>query len=80
MPYHVYVPSFGEWGFIIASRERYTPPTSLPAGLRYLTRQTLPGLFVFSEDMARVPTEANRLDNQIVVQYYERAWRASLRE
>lgn len=80
VPYHVYVPSFGEWGFIIASRERYTPPTSLPAGLRYLTRQTLPGLFVFSEDMARVPTEANRLDNQIVVQYYERAWRASLRE
>jgi spermidine synthase len=80
VPYHAYVPSFGEWGFILAGRGHYRPPASLPAGLRYLSRETLPGLFVFSEDMARVPTGVNRLDNQIVVQYYERAWKASLRE
>jgi spermidine synthase len=80
VPYHVYVPAFGEWGYILASRGTYRPPENLPNGLRYLTRHTLPGLFVFSEDMGRVPTEANRLDNQIVVQYYERAWKASLRE
>ena len=26
-PYHVYVPSFGEWGFVLASMAHYTPPT-----------------------------------------------------
>src|SRR5215467_9343855 len=35
-PYHVYVPSFGEWGFVIAGRHSYSPPTSLPAGLRFI--------------------------------------------
>ena len=35
-PYHVYVPSFGEWGFVIASTHEYTPPTLLPAGLRFV--------------------------------------------
>ena len=33
-PYHLYVPSFGEWGFVLASLDGgYTPPTSLPSGL-----------------------------------------------
>ncbi len=35
-PYHAYVPSFGEWGFVLASRNDYTPPTALPDGLRFL--------------------------------------------
>ena len=29
-PYHANVPSFGEWGFIIASRRPYRLPTALP--------------------------------------------------
>ena len=40
-PYHVYVPSFGEWGFVLAGRGTYTPPTSLPDGLRFLTPAAL---------------------------------------
>ena len=40
-PYHVYVPSFGEWGFVLASRDDYTPPTTLPDGLRFLAAATL---------------------------------------
>ena len=35
-PYHVYVPSFGEWGFTIAG-DSWEPPTHLPGGLRFLT-------------------------------------------
>src|SRR5262249_40014429 len=26
-PYHAYVPAFGEWGFILAARHEYAPPT-----------------------------------------------------
>src|SRR3984893_17184817 len=29
-PYHVYVPSFGEWGFVLAATHEYIPPASLP--------------------------------------------------
>lgn len=79
-PYHVTVPSFGEWGFVLASDRPYVRPHALPGGLRYLTPETLPGLFAFSPDLARVPVEVNRLDNQIIVQYYDRAWKQLARE
>ncbi|RZI71932.1 MAG: polyamine aminopropyltransferase [Variovorax sp.] len=73
-PYHAHVPSFGEWGFIIASRRPYRQPDALPDGLRFLTANTLPLLFDFPKDMARVPTEINRLSNQILVTTYEQEW------
>jgi spermidine synthase len=73
-PYHAHVPSFGEWGFIIASRRPWRQPEALPDGLRFLTAQTLPLLFDFPKDMARVPVEINRLSNQILVTTYEQEW------
>ena len=73
-PYHAHVPSFGEWGFIIASRRPWHVPASLPAGLRFLDLPSLPVLFDFPLDMARVPTEVNRLSNQVLVTTYEQEW------
>jgi len=73
-PYHANVPSFGEWGYIIASHRPWHFPASLPPGLRFLTPQTLPLLFDFPPDMARVPTEVNRLSNQVLVTTYETEW------
>ena len=73
-PYHAHVPSFGEWGFVVASRRPYWPAPSLPAGLRFLDRQSLAQLFDFPLDMARVPTEVNRLSNQVLVTTYEAEW------
>jgi spermidine synthase len=73
-PYHAHVPSFGEWGFIIASRRPWHLPEALPAGLQFLSTGTLPLLFDFPPDMARVPAEVNRLSNQALVHTYEREW------
>ncbi|MDD5333537.1 MAG: polyamine aminopropyltransferase [Rhodoferax sp.] len=73
-PYHAHVPSFGEWGYVVASRRPYRLPTSLPEGLRFLSLQSLPLLFDFPLDMARVPTEVNRLSNQVLVTTYEAEW------
>jgi len=73
-PYHAHVPSFGEWGFILASRRPFRVPTELPAGLRFLTLDGLPALFQFPPDMSRVPTEVNRLSNQVLVQTFEQEW------
>ena len=73
-PYHAHVPSFGEWGFVVASRRPYRLPTTLPSSMRFLTAAGLPLLFDFPLDMARVPTEVNRLSNQVLVTTYEQEW------
>ncbi len=73
-PYHANVPSFGEWGYLLASHRPWHMPTALPPGLRFLTPQTLPLLFDFPKDMERVPAEVNRLSNQVLVTTYEQEW------
>ena len=74
-PYHVYVPSFGEWGFVIAGQTQYEPPAQLPVGLRYLAARNIPDLFVFPNDMLPVPVQSNHLNDQVLVHYYEREWK-----
>ena len=73
-PYHVYVPSFGEWGFVLAGSGQFTMPTTLPNGLRYLTTESVPALFDFPKDMGRVAAFPNRLNDQVLVRYYDRDW------
>ncbi|MDP1829563.1 MAG: polyamine aminopropyltransferase [Archangium sp.] len=74
-PYHVWVPSFGEWGYVLASVEAIEPRHALPEGLRFLSEETMPSLFHFPKDMDQVPAEVNRLNNQVLVHYYEEEWR-----
>jgi spermidine synthase len=74
-PYHVYVPSFGEWGFVLAAEGAWPAPAAYPPGLRFLTPAGTEALFTFPPDMGPVPVEVNRLDNQVLVQYYGAEWR-----
>ena len=74
-PYHLYVPSFGEWGFVIGSLVPFELPQQLPQGLRYLAVRDLQTLFTFPNDMQPVPVEPNHLNDQILVRYYEREWK-----
>ncbi len=73
-PYHVHVPSFGEWGFVMAGRRPWPGVRTLPAGLRFLTVDGMPALLQFPPDMARVPAEPNRLSNQVLVGIFEEEW------
>lgn len=74
-PYHVYVPSFGEWGFVLAGTREYTLPTTLPGDLRFLDIQVVSTLFKFPPDMAQIPMPANQLNNQVLVRTYENDWK-----
>ena len=74
-PYHVYVPSFGEWGFVLAGTHEYLPPKSLPTGLRFVSVDDLPALFQFPPDMAPLSMPANQLNSQILVRTYENDWK-----
>lgn len=74
-PYHAYVPSFGEWGFVLASSHDYAPPISLPSGLRFVSPDTLPALFQFPPDMSPLPSPPNQLNSQVLVRMYENDWK-----
>jgi len=74
-PYYTAVPSFGLWGFALASSSPFEIPTKPPDGLRFLDEQTLAAMFRLSKDIEPVPVEINRLDNQALVRYYEGEWR-----
>ena len=74
-PYHVYVPSFGEWGFVLASTHGYSLPASLPSGLRFVSVEILPSLFQFPPDMSPLPSPANQLNTQVLVRMYENDWK-----
>ncbi len=74
--YHANVPSFGEWGFVIAGRRAWQAPAALPPGLRFLTPDTLPLMMSFPPDMARVPGGVNRVSDPVLVQHFLREWGA----
>ena len=74
-PYHAYVPSFGDWGFIAASPKRIDwQAIRLPSDLRFLTDDTLPGLTMFPPDIDRLPVEINTLQDHPLLRYYDEGW------
>lgn len=78
LPYHAYVPSFGDWGFVLAGGPGLTQPTKLSLSteaLRFLDEATLAQLFVFPKDSARPEgTVISRLNDQKLVPLYTTEW------
>jgi len=77
-PYQVSVPSFGVWGFALATTNReFAQPVSLASmseQLRFLDDTVLANMFQLPRDVRRVETEINQLNNQILVRYYDEEW------
>jgi spermidine synthase len=75
-PYHAYIPSFGEWGFVLASSSPVDPASlRVEVPTRFLNAGTVAGLFSFPEDLQPVETPVNRLDDQVLVRLYEKGWK-----
>ena len=74
-PYSIAVPSFGLWGYALARTSAFEIPTNPPSGLKFLDEQTMKSMFTLSPDIGPIPVEVNRLDNQVLVRYYEGEWR-----
>ena len=74
--YHNYVPSFGEWGYIMASPAKEREWFShFPEGLQFLNTATLQQMLVFPEDMKpNLRLLPNKLNNQVLVGYFEQEW------
>jgi spermidine synthase len=75
-PYQTTVPSFGVWGFALAKLHPFDAPKHVDVTpLRFLDPPTLATMFVMPPDSGPLPVEINRLDNQVLVRYYEEEWR-----
>lgn len=83
-PYHASVPTFGVWGFALASVQPmetdrdggFLLRNELPAGLRFLDANTTMAMFDMPADLTPVDAEPNRLNDQVLVRYYEQEWGA----
>lgn len=70
-PYHVHVPTFGDWGFALAQRGDVAPAPKVPPNappLRYLNQQVLDAAGVFSGDIGPRPVEPSTLENPRIVE------------
>ncbi|MGI9435747.1 MAG: polyamine aminopropyltransferase, partial [Geminicoccaceae bacterium] len=74
-PYHAYLPSFGDWGFVAAAPHQLDwAGIELPENLRFLEEAALPGLTSFPPDIAPLPVEINTLQDHALLRYYEEGW------
>ena len=74
--YHINVPSFGEWGFVMASRRALGPQGLRPSiATEVLTEHTLQAMFHFPKDLGHPGSiEINRLDDPVLHRYHLRGW------
>jgi spermidine synthase len=71
MPYHVYVPTFGDWGFALARRGNTVPRPTVPANappLRFLDQSVLDAATVFATDVRRRTLEPSTLEHPRIVE------------
>jgi spermidine synthase len=76
-PYHVDVPSFGDWGYVLASPGR-APALELraPAGLRFLDAETLRAAATFPVDRRRIPVRVSTLNRPAILDYERKGYAA----
>lgn len=75
-PYTINIPSFGPWGFVLASRDKMiTTNLKLPIETRFLTESTLSSLFELPKDIKLPKVAINRLSHPVIVRYQaDRRW------
>ncbi len=75
-PYTVSVPSFGPWGFVLASDHTIDPASlAIDVPTRFLNAAALPAMFALPKDVQGQTVEVNRLARPIIVKYQaDRRW------
>jgi spermidine synthase len=75
-PYHTYVPSFGDWGFVAAAKypldlQHYE--ANYP--VQYLTPDLVENMFYFEKDITNPGgIQVNHLDRPVILNYFLKDW------
>jgi spermidine synthase len=72
-PYHSYVPSFGEWGYVLCEKEK-TILKNYPLDTKFFNTTTWLSMQDFPNDMRVSSSEINKLNNQVLVNLFEHEW------
>jgi len=73
-PLSIYVPSFGPWGFFMASQQPFTSPKTLPEELQFLDEHTLAQALVPDPDRPKLTMQPNRIGKLPLLKYYAQGW------
>lgn len=75
-PYHTYVPSFGDWGFVLATDYAIENPALVPqVQTQYLDSIIVKKLFYFEQDIDHPgDIEVNQLDRLPLLDYFLKEW------
>lgn len=75
-PYHTYVPSFGDWGFVMASNVKYDiSKPELKVETKYLDKDVFQKAFVIEKDLLRKNIIPSKMDKPKILDYYLNGWR-----
>ncbi len=75
IPYHTYIPSFGEWGFVLATKlKRRQWDNALPSELVYFTENQWDSMQIFPEDMRSNQINVNRITDHKLVRLYDEGY------
>lgn len=72
-PYHSYVPSFGEWGYILCEKNPL-PIHSPGTQTRFFNLTAWQDMMFFPKDMMAFNNDINKLNNQVLVTLFEHEW------
>lgn len=78
LPYHGLVPSFGDWGFVLASRGEFDTERAanyLLDSTRYLDKALFKKIFIFEKDLLETSVEVSTLNRPVILSYYLDGWR-----
>jgi len=75
-PFHTYIPSFGDWGFVIATNVKIAPSDYQPIlTTRYLSPDLVKKMFFFPKDITNPrDLDVNQLDQPNLLHYFLEDW------
>ena len=74
LAYHTYIPSFGEWGFVMGGKSPFHLNKEPLKNLKYLDANVLKQMTIFAPDMDEVEVEGNKLSTHRLIKYYNEGW------
>jgi len=75
-PYHSYVPSFGDWGFILGSNiQIHEDKIKLSIPTKFLDNETIKNLFSIPKDIKRENIKPSTLNKPEILKYYLDGWK-----